>query len=674
MKKTLLLLIGLATLLLLIASCGSTEFPTTTHSSLQPPPPPLDSNHPTPPPLDSNHPTPPPFDPNDPDRPEPPPLDSNGPFDPNPPPIEPETPITTVEKNDDDSEIGNVTDVEEDAFSFSGRDTKTDYDESTATRIVLNGSSVTITGEGATYSGSDITITQEGVYLLSGTLTNGRITVNADPNAKIQLVFDNVTLHSDNGPALFVEACDKVFITLAKNSNNYVTDGRNYTFTHSETTPDGAIFSREDLTINAQSGGKLTVEGKYKHGIVSKDDLVITGGEINVIAKNVALNGKDSVKIGGGNITLTAGSDAIRADNAEDTTKGFVYIKDGTIGIEAENDGIQAETTLRIDGGEIHIKCGSGAPTSTKQYSGTESKKGIKAGGMIMLLGGNVTINCEDDGVHSNNAFEIHAGNLTVSSGDDGIHADETLTIAGGSVTVLKSYEGLEARVIEIKNGKTSITANDDGINASSGSSNGNDFGGMWGGGGGGGMDADSTCQVIISGGYLYVNAQGDGLDSNGSLSVSGGTVLVAGPTNSGNGALDYGTTAEITGGTVIALGASGMATGFKSGTVGSFLTTFSSQSANKTFAVVDSEGRVIASFTAPKSYNSAVVASPLMNVGESYRIVTGGEITPSDEYGFTESGSVSGGTTVTTVTLTSLIVNQGGMGGGGGGMRPPRG
>ena len=573
------------------------------------------------------------------------------------------------ESNESDDETKNTeSDVSEDQFDFTSRDENASYD--ITTEITLSDKAHTVSGDGATVDGTTVTITKSGVYQIKGSANNARIVVSAAKEDKIQLVFAGVTITSTDGPAIFISSCDKVFLTLAKACNNTVTDNASYTFTDPSTTPDGAIFSREDLTINAEEGGKLTINGNYKHGIVSKDDLVITSGEITVSAQNVALNGKDAVKIAGGSLRLTAGSDAIRSDNTEDTTKGFVYIHGGDITIEAANDGIQAETSLRIDGGTIFVKTGSGAPSSNRQYSGTESKKGFKAGGIIEILGGEITVNSEDDGVHSNNEFAIHAGSLTVSSGDDGIHADTLLTIANGRVTILKSYEGIEAQTIAIKGGTTYVTASDDGINASSGSSNGNDFGDMW--GGGGGMQADASCSLTISGGYLVIDASGDGLDSNGYLTVSGGVVLVAGPTNSGNGALDYGSSAEITGGTLIALGASGMAEGFKSATVGSFLTIFSSQNGNQSFAVVNEDGNVIASFYAPKSYNSAVVASPEMEVGSKYTIIVGGTVEKADENGFANNGKVTGGNEIKTVTLTSLTTNSGGGGfGGGGGGRP---
>ncbi len=594
-------------------------------------------------------------------------------------PNRPTADTTTDSKENEtpDHEIStNDSIVGEDQFTFSKKDHLTELIPDVT--ITLQDNQSQANGEGVSIEKNTVTITRGGSYLVKGALTDGTLIVNASKEDKLYILFDTVSITSSTGPAFYISSADKVFITLAENSENRLCDGKSYTFTDSDTTPDAALYSREDLTINAQSGGKLTVIGQYKHGIVSKDDLVITSGEISVNAPNVALSGKDSVKIGGGKLTLTAGSDGIRADNTESLDKGFVYLHDGEITVTAGNDGVQAETSLRIDGGKLTVKTGNGAPTSNRGYSGSESKKGLKAGGKIELFGGEIKLDCEDDGIHSNNLFTIEAGSVIIASGDDGIHADETLTLASGSLTVTKSYEGLEAKTITIKEGKHAITASDDGLNASSGRSDGNDFGGgFWSPGGGNGMMGnDPDCSVTISGGYLLVNAAGDGLDSNGDLIVTGGVILVAGPTNSGNGALDYGGTAKVSGGTLIALGASGMAEGFKEGTVGSFLTTFSNQTAGKLFAVTDDDGNLIASFQAPKSYSSAVVVSPKLEKGKTYSITVGGSVEGTDENGFADSGKLSGGSTVKTVTMTSLTVNEGGMSGGpgGGGGRPPRG
>ena len=531
-------------------------------------------------------------------------------------------------------------------FSFTDRDSENGYDEND----VAN----------AEYKGDSYLITSEGTYIFSGTITDKTITVEACDSDKIQIVLDNAEISNSQGVAIYIKSADKVFLTLKEGTNNSISDGDSYELADGETTLDGAIFSRADLTVNGK--GSLTVNGNYKHGIVSKDDLVITSATVNVTAKNVGINGKDCVKIKDASINVNAGSDGIRSDNAEDSSRGYVYIESGCIDINADNDGIQAETAVKIATAEMNISCGSGSSQSLSDSS--ESYKGIKAVSDILIENGNFTIDSKDDCIHSNNTVLITGGTFSLSSGDDGIHADSDLSISAGDITVSKSYEGIESSRIFISGGKIDITASDDGLNAAGG----NDQSSMGGRPGMGGFD-NGVGEVLISGGYLLVNATGDGLDSNGTFAITGGIVLVSGPTNDGNGALDYGSGASVTGGTLIALGSSGMATGFtQAENQGALLYNFSSQTAGTPFAVCDSEGKVLASFTPKKSYNSAVVTTPQMVQDGTYTLVVGGTTANTDENGYASDSSIEGGTTVAQITLSSLIYNAGGGFGGFGG------
>ena len=377
--------------------------------------------------------------------------------------------------------------------------------------------------------------------------------------------------------------------------------------------------------------------------------------------------GKDCVKIGGGKITVNAGSDGIRSDNSENSSRGYVYIANGKLNITAANDGIQAETVLRCENGEIDIISGGG---SSQKLSDSESSfKGLKAGSDIQITGGSITVDSLDDAVHSNNTVTVDNGTLTLSTGDDGIHADKDLSVSGGKITVSKSYEGLEGSRVLISGGEISITASDDGINSAGGSDSQNP--GM-------GFKADSFSgsqyELVISGGYVVVNASGDGLDSNGSITVSGGVTLVSGPTSNGDGALDCDGTATVSGGVVVALGSSGMAQGFGSAeNQGAILCGFSSQSGGTSFALCDENGKAVVSFTPAKAYQSAAVTAPGIVKGGSYKIVCGATVSGADANGYAQNAEVSGGTTLSEITMTDLIYgSSGGQGGfGGGGNRP---
>ena len=558
-------------------------------------------------------------------------------------------------------------DVKDMDFTFSNRDSDDGYSAGDAVKIVFSDSGSSVTGNGATADGKSVTITGAGTYIVSGSASDASLTVSAGTEDKIQLVLCGLSLTNPSGPALYIGSADKVFITL-----------------------DAALFSREDLTINGT--GSLTVNGNYKHGIVSKDDLVITDGKIDVTSVNVGLNGKDCVKISGGDIIIDAGTDGIRSDNDEDSARGYVYVCGGTLNIVAGNDGIQAETLLKIDDGSFIIKTGGGSANASTNSSGSfnpgwggwgvpggssgsigtssgESAKGLKATAGIVISGGSFNIDSSDDSCHSNGTIEISGGDFDILSGDDGMHADTALSISDGNVTISKSYEGIESSDIRISGGKISVVASDDGINASGG----NDSSGL-GGRPGQGMFSSSTGIITISGGYVLVNASGDGIDSNGSLSVSGGVVLVSGSTNSGNGAFDYDSSAKVTGGVVVALGSSGMAQNFSSAeNQGSMLITFNSQNAGTPFALCDENGKVIVSFTPTKAYNCAVVTAPEIQSGNSYTAIVGMTVSGADENGCATNTTGSGGTVIATVNMTSGIYgSSGGMGGMPGGGKQP--
>lgn len=550
-------------------------------------------------------------------------------------------------------------------LSFSKRDCDSSYDESSAKSIVLSDDS----------DNGEVTISSEGTYIISGSCTDGKIVVDASDKDKIQLVLDGVKLKS-SGAAIVVKNADKVFVTLADNSQNTISDGSSYEETINDTNVDAAIFSKCDLTFNGS--GSLSVSGNYKHGIVSKDDLVITDGSITVDSQKCGINGKDCVKIKNGTISVKSGTDAIRSDNDEKTdTKGFVYVADGKITLDAETDGIQASSLLRIDGGDFNITTGGGSEngrTHTDDMGGgmmqrfgqqfdnsdddQESAKAVKAADALKINGGTFEIDSSDDCFHSNNTFAMTSGTLSLKSGDDGIHADSQATIDGGTINISKSYEGIEAGDIVVNDGTISITSSDDGFNAA--------------GGNDGNVDTSALRDTVkksltINGGYITVNASGDGLDSNGTLTITGGVILVSGPTDDNNGAIDYDTEGKITGGVLVALGSNGMAESVTGDGQCTIMTNIQSQDGDTLFALTDSSDNVIVSFKPSKQYKNIVVSTPSIEKGETYKIVCGGTISNADVNGYCESGTVSGGTEVTTITMDSENYTSGGGQFGGG-------
>lgn len=442
---------------------------------------------------------------------------------------------------------------------FSDRDKEIGYDEENSTVIKLSDDSTTCDSDAVQISGNTVTIIDEGTYILSGTLTDGMVIVDAEDTDKVQLVLDGVDITSAESAAIYVREADKVFITTASDSQNTLTNGGTYTAID-DNNIDAAIFSKSDLTLNG--AGSLTITAKAGHGVVSKDDLVLTSGTYQIDAASHGLSGKDSVRIASGSYTIVSGKDGIHAENADDTSLGFVYLADGTFDITSDGDGISAGNWLQADGGVYTVKAGGG------------SENVQKSDGELILKGGKYSLDSADDTIHSNANVTISDGEFTLASGDDGIHADSATTISGGTIDITESYEGIEGLSIDITGGDTTVTASDDGLNAAGG----NDSSGFE-GPGGDQFAAEDGAYIQISGGTLKVNASGDGIDSNGDITVSGGETYVSDPTNDGNSALDYNGTGTVTGGIFIAAGSSGMAENFgDSSTQGVMMVTVNSR------------------------------------------------------------------------------------------------
>ena len=515
---------------------------------------------------------------------------------------------------------------------FSKRDQDASYDESSSTKITLNGTTAEVAGSGAAADGSVITITEEGTYIVSGTLTDGQIVVEADESAKIQIVLDHAEITNDDSACILVRAADKVFVTLADGTTNTLSDtGDAYTQESDEYTVDGVIFSREDLTMNGS--GTLVVNANYKHAVVSKDDLVVAGGTYEITAKNKGLNGKDSVRIIDGTVNITSEDDAIHTSNAEDAGKGFVYIEGGTLTLAAGDDGIHAETALIIAGGNIDV---------TKSYEGLE-------GASIDIMDGTVNVVASDDGM-----------NASISDGD----SDKTEGVENDGF--MFRDQDMQNQDMQNRDAQNQDAQNQDVQNQDGTAEQGQDStevqnnltaqGGRGGMGGGGMMDAQPAAYLKISGGTVHVNAEGDGLDSNGMLYIEGGTTTVSGPTNSGNGALDYGTGAEITGGTIVAAGSLGMAETFSdsSSQYSIMYNLESAVSEGTEVSLVDGDGNTVLTMTPEKTYQSVIFSSPELKDG-TYTIKAGSAEETVEVTGVVTMGGTAGGM-------------HGGMGGGFGG------
>lgn len=598
---------------------------------------------------------------------------------------------------------------------FTDRDLDVGYEESDSIKISLSDDSTTVssgssdnsstddTVDGVTVDGNVITITSGGTYIISGTLTEGQLVVDAD-DEKVQLVLDNADITCATSAAIYVKSAGKTFITLTEGSENILMNTAEFEAID-DNNIDAVIFSKDDLALNGS--GTLTINSENGHGIVSKDDLKITGGTYNITAASHALSGKDSVRIAAGTFNLVSGKDGIHSENADDSSKGYVYIAGGEFTIDSTGDGIDASNIVQIDGGTFDITAGGGVENSTKthednmmggpgggkgpqmgeapsekpsgeapqgdpgnnssensgsdnsssdretppekpdsntnQAAGTEqsesdtsdsdsaSTKGIKADGRLYINGGTFTINSADDSVHSNSAVTINDGTYTLTTGDDGVHSGEAVEINGGTITISESYEGLEGLTVTINDGDIDITSSDDGINAAGGTEE-MGFGRM----GNDSTEDTSTDEMWmeINGGYIHVLAGGDGIDSNGDITVNGGEVYIDGPSDNGNSAIDYGdrSACYVNGGTVVAIGSSGMAEDISDDSDQQvMLVKLDSQKEAGEVILTDSDGNEIITYTALKVYDCVIISTKDLEAGQTYTLTTSGTQTNVD-------------------------------------------
>lgn len=563
---------------------------------------------------------------------------------------------------------------------FTDREKSGSYKASEAVKITLNKTTATVSGSGVKADGSTITITEEGVYIVSGTLEDGQIIVDASDSDKVQIVLDGVHINCETNAAIYVREADKVFITLAENSSNTLGGGNEYTQID-DNTVDGVIFSKSDLVCNGT--GSLTIEADYKHGIVSKDDLVITGGTYKIAAADNGITAKDQLKILDGSFDIDAANSAVKAKNADNAELGNIYIAGGIFTIEAEQDGFHATGSIVVDDGTITVNSGDDgfhAELDTVIHGGTilveKSNEGLE-GKRVVVNGGDITINASDDGINATNSGDdganaINPGANDAGSGDDDSNAassndDSSAAVnSGDDGSISGAADGKEPPQMppDTENGSDMQPSQDfDPENAPSGGNAPQDFDPgnapsdgdapqmMQRGPGGGG---NSELYIKITGGTLTVSADGDGLDSNGGLLVTGGTTIVYGPTSDGDSALDYDGSAIVTGGTLAAIGSAGMTESFDEASTQPVITYYctETQSADTTITLTDSDGSALFTVTPEKAYASIVLTCPEMKLDATYTLAAG---TDNEEITLTDIITTAGTRSVKTMSVPKV-------------------
>ncbi|MGM7723716.1 carbohydrate-binding domain-containing protein [Metabacillus sp. Hm71] len=642
----------------------------------------------------------------------------------------------------------NAAELASNLVTYDSDDTYTSWQDSNVTYIRLEETTATVEeNDGVIVEESQILIRTTGTYVVEGTLEDGQIVVDAEDAGKVRLILNGAEIHSSTSAPIYVKQADKTVLSLEKDTENTLSDGKEYVYEDGETDePEAAIFSKDDLTINGS--GKLNVTGNFKDGITSRDDLKITGGTIEVTSADDGFVGRDLLAVKDAAISVTATGDGLKASNDEDESKGNIVLESGSVTVQAKGDGIQAEKAVTVIDGEYSIIAGGGSPETIEsaeqpmdrplgttedmstmiepmlagievsdeikeqlqnaksfeeiqtilqnypeiqeqlqasralpaggeppqmnaeetESEDTFSTKGIKAGTEMTIAGGTFTIDSLEDSLHSDKNLTIAGGKIKVSTGDDGIHGGANVAINGGTIDIEKSLEGIEGVNITVADGSIYVHSEDDGVNVNGGSSDA-EMPRM-------GMNVsaeeetaaakeetageESTedSQLIIEGGYLYVDANGDGLDSNTAIKQTGGTVLVYGPTSSGNGSLDYTESYMMEGGILVAAGSSGMAQGIsEDSTQNAVMMTFSEfQEAGTSVYVADQKGEQIFAIAPEKQYQTILISTPDLQSDQSYTISSGGALSGENKDGLYDSAQYKDGTQPITFTLSDII------------------
>ncbi|GAA2243828.1 hypothetical protein GCM10010413_53570 [Promicromonospora sukumoe] len=479
------------------------------------------------------------------------------------------------------------------------------WDTADETTVSLDGDSATVSGDGATADGSTVTISAPGTYRISGTLDDGQVVVSSEADGLVRLVLDGADITSSTSSAIAVTQADDVSVVLADGSSNSLTDAATYEDT-SEDAPNAALFSADSMVISGT--GSLDVTGNANDGIASKDGLVIAGGDITVTAVDDGVRGKDFLVVTGGTLDVDAEDDGLKADNEDGTnddgeTVGYAALLGGTVTVASGDDGVHAESDLVIDGATVTV---------------SESVEGLE-GAHILVASGTVDVTSSDDG------FNAAGGTSTTTDGTT--TTDDT----AGDDTAADTGTGQDSAAQPPADGEapTGGEPPTSGTMPDGQPPQGGDGGGGAGGGGGMPGEAAGDFSLVITGGDVTVDAGGDGLDSNGTLTVSGGDVTVFGPTDGGNGTLDSAGALTVDGGTLLAVGTSSMLQTPGDGSEGWVAATFDTLVAGTELTVVDSNGNVVAEVTLTKDTQSVVLASADLTTGDTYTVqADGAEVT----------------------------------------------
>jgi hypothetical protein len=512
------------------------------------------------------------------------------------------------------------------------------WDKSTEVSIMLNGNSISSESPNVYITGNTAIINAAGNYMISGQLDNGQIKVDADNNSLVRIILNNAQIHNNSGPALHIEKSSRTLINLAEGTDNYLSDGAQYANPDEE--PNAALFCRSDLTIFG--GGSLTVEGNYWDAINARDGLIIKDGSYNISAIDDGIRGKDYLIMMDGNYNVTSGDEGFKSDNDLDDQVGVIVIENGNFEVVSGGDAFDAINTIEIKGGTFDITSGGGYEFTAD----VESSKGIKGRKKVILNLQYCTINAADHAIDSDHTIEINSGNFDIRASKAGIHSDSTVTIHNGDITISRAIEGIESHNITFNNGSLNIYSIDDSFSATAGYD----------------VDFNDHSLIAINGGLLALETiQGDVLDSNGSIILNDGKVIIHGPPAHPEVAIDYNHLFNITGGFLVASGTNSEMTQAPSETSSqnSVLIIFNSTFDESTiFNLQDENGNNLVTFSPEGVYQSILFSSAELVLGNTYYIYTSGSSTGELNHGLYEGGEYSPGSLYTSFNLSEKVTS----------------
>lgn len=531
-----------------------------------------------------------------------------------------------------DNKTGTVYYGENHSITYTENDYRNNYSSFGVTKIALKQTTATSTSKAVTVDGGNVTINGGGIYIISGTLTDGSIIINSTDNGTVFLLLNGANITSSDFAALYIKQAEKTVITLAEGTQNTLCDGASYNSEKLENgKPTATLYSKDDLTINGS--GTLSVTSLSNSGIKSNDSLKIINSTVNVTSKNKGICANDSIAVLSATLSINSESDSLKCKN-EATDKGFVVLENSNVNIQTNADGIYASSDIYAKDVTANIICQGNQAKEThssipnrnsnhESASSSESSKPIKAGLGIKTENGSYMLTSFDDCIHSDKDITVNGGVFTLSTSDDGIHADNNLTLNPERIDIIKCYEGIEAAYIYINSGDISIVSSDDGINATGLNIN-NGFGAH---------NFDNTEKtskddifLTVNGGHICIEPSGDGIDSNGSAEINGGTVEIYGPESNGDSSLDVGDGGYvllINGGSLIAAGSAGMAedASASSKQISLNFTFDSKYSAGSIVELKDSENSIVISGVCAKSFDRLYLSDEKIQNGYEYSL-----------------------------------------------------